>query len=266
MHADKMNRVRGTREWAVAEINCSVGCPYGCRYCYARLKALKNKVIASSEEWAKVRPIEQGSAGSYPLFPGQVMFPAAHDIVPENIEHCLRVISQLLEKGNQVLIVSKPCLEIIDRICDEYEAWKKQILFRFTITSRDPVILAFWEPGAPGYEQRRSSLQRAAKRGFATSVSIEPMLDGGDIFGLVRELSPYVSHSIWIGLMNKISERVVLDSDRTRRNVARIEAGQIDEKIFKIYDELKKNPLIRWKESIKNVVGLPEASNPGLDI
>ena len=261
-----MSVIRGTKEWAVAEINCCIGCPYECRYCYARTKALKENVVASAADWARVRVVEDELTREYPLFSGQVMFPASHDIVPENLDACLSVIDRLLAKGNQLLIVSKPSPDIIARLCNECIKWKQQILFRFTITGRDHEILAFWEPGAPGYDQRRESLELAEKRGFATSVSIEPMLDIDDIFGLVDDLSPFVSHSIWIGLMNRISERVAIDSETARQEVARIEAGQTDKKIKNIYGQLKNNPLLRWKESIKKIVGLPEATVPGLDI
>ena len=261
-----MSVIRGTKEWAVAEINCCIGCPYECRYCYARTKALKENVVASAADWARVRVVEDELTREYPLFSGQVMFPASHDIVPENLDACLSVIDRLLAKGNQLLIVSKPSPDIIARLCNEFEKLKEQVLFRFTITARNPEILAFWESGAPGYQQRRESLELAEKRGFATSVSIEPMLDIDDIFGLVDDLSPFVSHSIWIGLMNRISERVAIDSETARQEVARIEAGQTDKKIKNIYGQLKNNPLLRWKESIKKIVGLPEATVPGLDI
>jgi DNA repair photolyase len=261
-----MTMIRGTKEWAVAEINCSTGCPHECRYCYARTKALKNNIIASAADWSRVRVIETELTREYPRFPGQVMFPASHDIVSENLDACLSVIDRLLAKGNQLLIVSKPSPDIIARLCNEFDKLKEQVLFRFTITARNPEILAFWESGAPGYQQRRESLELAEKRGFATSVSIEPMLDIDDIFGLVDDLSPFVSHSIWIGLMNRISERVAIDSETARQEVARIEAGQTDKKIKNIYGQLKNNPLLRWKESIKKIVGLPEATVPGLDL
>lgn len=261
-----MSAIRGTKEWAVAEVNCSIGCPYGCRYCYARTKALKNNIIGSAADWTTVKCIEEDLTRDYPLFPGQVMFPASHDIVEENLDDCLRVIGRLLAKNNRVLIVSKPFPDMVERLCDEFVRWKQQILFRFTITARDAKILAFWEPGAPGYQQRRQSLEYAHSRAFATSVSIEPMLDADDIFGLVEEVSPFVSHSIWIGLMNKISARVTVECETTRREVARIEAGQSDLRIKHIHGQLKNIPLLRWKESIKKVVGLPEATSAGLDI
>ena len=261
-----MGMIRGTREWAVAEFNCSVGCPYGCRYCYARTKALRKNLIASADDWTTVRDLPDAAAGECQLFQGQVMFPAAHDIVPENLDACLRTIDRLLRKGNRVLVVSKPSPGIMARVCREFAGRKEQLLFRFTITARNPQILAFWEPGAPGYPERLMSLGLAADLGFRTSVSIEPMLDSEDIFGLVDELTPFVSHSIWIGLMNKIAERVTIDSAAVAKEVARVEAGQNHSRIMAIYNQLKNNPLIRWKESIKNMAGIPEAPLPGMDI
>ena len=217
-------------------------------------------------EWAQVRTEQSAIQEEYPLYGGQVMFPASHDIVPENLDSCLSVIDRLLAKGNHVLIVSKPYPEMVQRLCDSFAAFKGQVLFRFTITARNQKILSFWEPGAPGYRLRKESLAVALDRGYKTSVSIEPMLDKNDIHGLIDDLAPLVTHSIWIGLMNKISERVVVDSDETRKEISRISAAQTDKQILLLHEALKNNPLIRWKESIKNIVGLPNPPAPGLDI
>ncbi len=258
-------KVNGTSEWSVKTVNCCTGCSHDCRYCYAKGMAIRFRQV-TAEQWPLERIRTKDVIKTHKKYKGQVMFPSYHDITPNNLNACMTVLENLLVAGNRVLIVSKPHLDCIKAICERFDQFKEKILFRFTITARDQEILAFWEPGAPGYDQRRESLELAAERGFATSVSIEPMLDVDDIFGLVEDLSPWVSHSIWVGLMNKISERVTADSPIARQEVARIEAGQTHEKIHYIYGRLKNNPLLRWKESIKKIVGLPESALPGLDI
>lgn len=258
-------RVSGTREWAVAEINCCIGCPHGCRYCYARQKALKDNLICSGDEWLSCRIIEEMVQQEYPRYTGQVMFPTAHDVVTDNLDACLVVLETLLAKHNRVLIVSKPSLSCIRTICRSFSDRKEQILFRFTITARSPTILKFWEPNAPGYQERKDSLALACQYGFQTSVSIEPMLEANDIVALVGELIPFVTHSLWIGKMNRISERVEINSTDTVQEVERIKREQCDESIQALYHQLKDTPLIRWKESIKQVVGIPLATEIGED-
>lgn len=257
--------IRGTREWAVAEIDCCIGCTHGCRYCYGRANALRNGKIQALSEWDESVVVTGEVEKCQPLYPGQVMFPANHDITEQTIEAALTVIGNLLDSGNRVLIVSKPSPPCIVRLCDAFADKRQQILFRFTITARDPDILTFWEPGAPTYRERRQALELAAGRGFATSVSIEPMLDAADVITMVQELEGAVSHSIWVGKMNRIDERVASESEQAREEMRRIRQEQGDVRILELYGKLKDHPLLRWKESIKEVVGLPLMQEPGLD-
>lgn len=258
--------IRGTREWAVAEINCSRGCPHGCLYCYARYDQVARKGLVTAAEWNHCQDLEEELNKDHPLYNGQVMFPAAHDIVPENIESCVKVVKKLLDAGNTVLIVSKPHLDCIQRLCQEFYNDRDRILFRFTITARDSNILNIWEPEAPDYQERLMCLRSSFERGFATSVSIEPMLHREDVVAMVHELLSFVSQSVWIGKMNKIDIRVVGDSDQIIGEIERIQQGQTDEQIHSLYQELQGIEKIRWKESIKEVVGLTLPTRPGLDI
>ncbi|MFH0784887.1 MAG: radical SAM protein [Pseudomonadota bacterium] len=261
-----LKEVRGTREWAVAEINCSHGCPHGCKYCYARYDMVQRRRLLSQEEWSLGKTVVEDVLRRHPLYSGQVMFPTAHDIVPANLAACMTVLGNLLSAGNKVLVVSKPHLECIRALCAKFVDMRDRLLFRFTITARNPEILATWEPWAPGYEERKSCLEFAFREGFATSVSVEPMLDTKDVVAMVYELLPFVSHSIWLGKMNKIKERVVIDSAAIRLAVEMLENGQEDIEILKIYQKLSGIPQVRWKDSVKQVVGLAPAEKPGLDI
>ena len=258
--------IRGTAEWAVATVDGGIGCPHGCRYCYARVKQAGRPGMAEPEAWKTFRADRQAVRRQYPIYPGQVMFPAHHDIVPDNLNACLAILTSLLAAGNRVLVVSKPHRSCIETICREFGPFREQLLFRFTITARDDAILRIWEPHAPAYCERRGSLEHAFQQGFATSVSIEPMLDSSDVVAMVEELLPFVTHSIWIGKMNRIRERVICCSPEMEREIARIERGQDDARILDIYRQLRELPAIRWKESIKAVVGLDPAAEPGLDI
>lgn len=250
----------------MAEINCCVGCPHDCKYCYARSAALRKGVISVAAQWSQTQISEEAVRATWPRYSGQVMFPAAHDIVGENLQASLKVISGLLEAGNRVLVVSKPVLSCVRKICTEFYQQRENLLFRFTITGRDSTIVSFWEPGAPAYRERLESLQFAFTSGFETSVSIEPILDMTDIEPLIAEIEPYVTHSIWLGKMNRIEERVTIDSKAMELEVKRIKSEQTDEQIAALYQRLQDNPLLRWKESIKQVVGLPLAAESGLDI
>lgn len=259
-------KVSGTREWAVATVNCCDGCPHNCRYCYARYDAVVRKKDLSEAEWLKCRLDQEKVGQAQPLYPGQVMFPSRHDIVPDNLSACLVVLEKLLDAGNQVLIVTKPHLVCIEAMCNRFEIVQNRILFRFTITADNDRILKFWEPGAPSYQERRRCLQYAHAQGFQTSVSVEPMLDSEHVGAMVHDLAPFVTHSIWLGKMNKIRQRVVCDSHETEVEINRIEKAQSDQRIITLYNQMKTHPLIRWKESIKRVVGLELVEKEGLDI
>ncbi len=258
--------VRGTGEWAVATVDCCIGCPNDCKYCYARYSLVERKRLVSPDDWLVCHLKEDELVRRHPLYPGQVMFPANHDIVPENLDGCIRVIRHLLAVGNRVLLVSKPHLSCMKKLCSEFSDYKEQILFRFTITARKSEILRCWEPQAPLYTERKSCLQYVYENGFSSSVSVEPMLDIDDVAVMVHDLMPYVTHSIWLGKLNKIKERVICDTDEMRSEIARILKGQTDTNINKLYGELKDLKKIRWKESIKEVVGLELVGEPGLDL
>jgi hypothetical protein len=256
--------VVGTNEWAVKTVNCCNGCSNDCRYCYARGMGLRFK-RTSYEDWGNCQIRQKDVVRKHPKYDGRVMFPSSHDITPDNFQACHTVLGNLLKAGNEVLIVSKPYVESIKAICSDYAEYRDNIMFRFTIGACDNNTLSFWEPGAPSYEERKAALKYAHDAGFETSVSAEPMLDSGHIVELVEDLTPYISHSLWIGKMNYL-HNVNIESPDVELELEWIKASQKDESIMAIYDSLKDHPIIRWKDSIKKVVGIKQAEMPGMDM
>ena len=246
-------------------MNCCNGCSHDCLYCYAKETAARHRRIPI-EEWKHEKIRQKDVDKAYKYRERTTMFPSSHDITPTNFDACFTVLKKLLESGNQVIVVLKPHLEIVQRLCKELKQYREKILFRFTITATDDKILSFWEPNAPPYEERKASLKWAFDAGFKTSVSVEPMLDSSRIDELVKDLLPYVNDAIWIGKMNDVRRRVAITDENVEREVRKIEVGQTDERIWAIYNRHKDNPKIEWKESIKKVVGIPPVEKAGMDV
>lgn len=241
----------GTAEWAEVNENICRGCQNDCLYCYAAHNANRFKTRDRSE-WAREELTKRAQITSYPARDGVVMFPSSHDITPFNLEAYIRVAKLILAKGNRILVVSKPRMECVTALLAELEPWKQQILFRFTIGSMMPSITSFWEPGAPLPHERLKALWAAKNRGYRTSVSIEPMLEGKNgTTQVVESVREHVTDTIWIGKMNKIRTRVAKEYAETIRI---IESLQRDGEIMELYQRYQHDPQIRWKDSIKEVI------------
>ena len=196
------------------------------------------------------------------------MFPTAHDITEKNIDACLVVLKKMLTAGNDLLIVSKPCLPCVERLCTELEPFRGQVVFRFSIGSASSAVLKFWEPGAPTFKQRLACLKAAYLRDFQTSVSCEPMLDDR-IDWVVSAVHEYVTDSIWLGKINRLRSILPQNCPNDREAVRKGEklmAAHNDDAIRALYVRYCDDPKIKWKDSIKKVIGIDRPSENGLDI
>lgn len=251
-----MKKRTGTREWSQRTVNIQRGCEYSCRYCFAREQAIRFR-RCSAEQWS-LPAIDQAKVDKgYRFRPGVTMFPSTHDVTQTNIEQCLEVLEKLLASGNEVLIVSKPSWKCIPRLCDRLGRFRQQILFRFTIGSNDSGVLKFWEPGAPGFTEREDCLCHATDRGFRTSVSCEPYLDA-NIRSLFCELRSWVTECIWIGTLRNFKRRVDLTGvteKQMEKYVKPLQDAQTPAAVQKLYQKLCMEQKVRWKDSIREIVG-----------
>ncbi|MEI7879698.1 MAG: radical SAM protein [bacterium] len=257
----------GTQEWAASNVNIQDGCEHDCLYCYAKTMAIRFK-RTTALSWGKPQLRQHDLDRSFTKRKGRIMFPTAHDITDQNINECLMVLKRMLVAGNDLLIVSKPRLSCITRLCESLDRYQDQIVLRFSIGSTDNKVLKYWEPGAPSFTERLKCLQYAYAKEFETSVSGEPMLDG-DPDALIAAVQPYVTDSIWLGKINRLRQILPFNCPRDPEAVRRGEALmalQSDEAILALYRRHSRNPKIKWKDSIKAVVGLNRPAAAGLDV
>ncbi len=262
-----MKTPSGTKEWAPHSANIFDGCIHDCRYCYAHAMKKRFKQL-NGFEWQEEQLRLDPRTVEVSRKSGRIMYPTAHDIAPQHLEESIIFIRRQLETGNTLLIVSKPHAECIKRLCEEFEAYKDHMTFRFTIGSVENEVLHFWEPGAPTFEERLESLQIAFALGFATSVSVEPMLEG-DLDALVSAVRPFVTGTIWLGKINRLKSILSFNSYKTREILARADAlirSQNDEAIKQLRKKYEGDPKIRFKDSIRKVVGLEFHPDPVMDI
>lgn len=264
---DKCKPVFGTTEWAASNVNYLKGCSNDCKYCYSKEMAIRFK-RKTPETWK----IEEVNWAAYNKIvkqrEGYIMFPSTHDITPEHLDLAIDYLKRMLGNGNRVLIVSKPSYQCIKQICTTFKDYKDSILFRFTIGSTNNKTLKFWEPNAPDYAERKNALVYSFDMGFQTSLSCEPMLDN-KIDKVIEDLSPYVTDAIWLGKMNFAIRRLRTNGHLDAENQAVAEQlleWQNDDAIKKLYKKYKDNPQIKWKESIKKVVGLEVSTIKGKDM
>lgn len=260
--------VFGVGEWAAHSENVYCGCTNGCLYCYAHAEAVTRRKMPR-EGWAEPKILGRHSGGfKFRKYDGTVMFPTSHDITTENLDVCAMYLSGILAVGNRVLIVTKPRRQCVEALCKTLWWARNRVLFRFTIGSSSDGVLGFWEPRAPTFGERLRALECAEREGFKTSVSCEPMLDA-DIHSVISAVRPYVTDSIWLGRANYLLTRIAANGHADDQGVVDMARDLVstwsDEAVMELYKRYASDPLIRWKESIKKVVGLKVATEKGLD-
>lgn len=263
---NKEKPVFGTTEWAASNLNYLKGCSNDCKYCFSKEMSIRFK-RKTPDNWKEEEVNWEAYNKNIRNREGYIMFPSTHDITPEQLDLAIDYLKRLLGAGNKVLIVSKPSFTCIKKICDTFTEYKEQILFRFTIGSKNSNTLNFWEPNAPDYNERKKALVYAFEVGYQTSISCEPMLDN-KIDKVIEDLSQFVTDAIWLGKMNFAIRRLRTNgqlNDETRAAAEQLLEWQSDKNITSLYNRYKDNPQIKWKESIKKVVGIEVSTIKGED-
>jgi pyruvate-formate lyase-activating enzyme len=264
-----MSERTGTREWAEHSVNVCLGCSHGCLYCYAADMASRF-ARRGRDAWDGVEQVNWAKVDELKgkRFKGRVMFPTTHDWTAGSSEACAAALAHLLEAGNDVLVVTKGgarvALEVAKTAVKHITVEGVNPEMRFSITCVDSRVARFWEPGAPEPFARLAGLRRACELGLPTSVSIEPMLEPHRAVELVDTVDVYCQSSclgrggeIWIGKANQLARRTAWARGRVdgiEGAVRQLEAGQTDDQVMRVYEQLRGHTKVRWKDSYAEVI------------
>lgn len=261
--ANEFNKVKpgdGVYEWADFSYNIGTGCSNNCRYCYAceitiEMNRRDGKTFTRAD-WPHDR-VKPWKSDIHQAEEGILMFPSMHDITPAYLPTYIRALRNILNAGTPVVLVTKPRLECVTAICDQFQEHRDRMLFRMTITGLDENLSRYWEPGAPAPEERLAALRLAFESGYQTSVSVEPMIDSVDrTVELYQTVLPYLTEDIWFGKMNDMNRRVEMADQNSRDAVRLILQHQSDDNIHRFYQQLRGADKVEWKDSIRRVVGI----------
>lgn len=286
-----MKTKTGYREWSGTQVDIQRGCENNCLYCFAAFDCVHRFKRCTAEQWACPVINQKKVDAKYPLYKDEpapsdfsgkeekslttrgfrkaqpVMFPSRHDITTLNVNECLCVLKKLLDADNNVLIVTKPHWNVVPLMCEALLEYRRQIVWRFTIGSTSDETLKFWEPGAAGFQERLSCLQYAFQKGYETSVSCEPCLDGLAAEYVYAATVEYITDSFWIGLLRNFKSRVDLKDVAYEQIAKFIRPLQIfnDSKmcVNALYELFKDKPYIKWKDSIRKIIAPSKFSPRG---
>lgn len=249
--------IRGTEEWAETNLNFQKGCRNDCVYCYAKAMAIRFGT-AIPESWKE--PV----MAMPERFPKEklVMMPSSHDIDRKNTSYAAECLKRLLDNNNRVLIVTKPRAAAIGGLISvltsaPYSAKKDMVTFRLSISTADEVLLRRFEPDAPDFHERLMALRELKLAGLRAGVSAEPLLGGYDTFrDLYARVKPFLTDEIWVGKLNQGRQRIHMNTGGAfdEALIDQILNHQSDSEMLRLYEAYKDDPLMRFKDSIMNIV------------
>lgn len=245
--AKQVKEKTGTREWAPNSRNRIRGCKNNCRYCYGKDREARYNP-GETAEWSEMRLLKVKQ--STKKADGGIMFPTTHDLHIEHVDWWGPFLKEMLENGNDVLIVSKPEYAAIHWICENFQDYKDRIEFRFTIGTNDDDVAAYWEPGAPSPSDRLMCIARARTMGYRVSISMEPLLMENPKEMIDNLLMGWITGEIWIGSMNHYALKPAIPEEARQIKI------QSHENMQRVYESLKDNPQIRWKDSVQRLLGI----------
>ena len=249
MTTKKPKKITGIQELGDCSFSFQYGCTCNCVYCWAHKMAKRfNRVPAAGWDHPQLKPYIK--IHDLPHDKSVVCF-GTHDIDETNVNEAIHWIWILINRGNHIIIVSKPRLKCIQQLIEEFmDLPRDRLEFIFTIGSQDDGTLKMWERNTTGFSERMECTGWTLCNNFKTSVLCEPLLDelilSCNLIERLLELKVSTMGrdspdgqltAVWIGAMKYIHNAPLLNYTL-------------------IYNRYKDNPRIKFKESFRKHLGI----------
>jgi len=196
------------REYSDLACNLYMGCPHGCKYCFApgcmhktaefwhtQITPRKNVIdLFRKDAWA-LRGDSRKILFSFLSDPYQPLEKELH-LTRQALEivRTYHLKSQILTKG---------AYELIHKDFDLMREAGTEL--GITISFMDDTQRQEWEPAAASIEERIRTLREAHEQGIRTWVSLEPVLDAEQGLKVLQALTPFVDY--WkVGKLNHMKD------------------------------------------------------------
>ncbi len=87
--------------------------------------------------------------------------------------------------------------------------------------------------------------------------------------GVIKAVRPYVTDSIWLGKAGRLKTILGLTcpgNAEVQHKADELLEQQSDEWVHGLYAKYRNDPMIKWKDSIKKIVGIEIPTEKGLDV
>jgi DNA repair photolyase len=181
-------------EYSPLAANIYRGCSHGCVYCYAPSATYRERSVFHGQPEPRrnfaeelSRDLKKYRGDERPVLLCFTTDP--YQQLDESARLARHAITALADNGNAIRILTKGGM----RAARDFDVMAScDCEFGATLTFLDDARSAEWEPGAATPADRISALRGAKSHGIKTWVSLEPVIDPEEVYGIIRATHGFV--------------------------------------------------------------------------
>lgn len=196
-------------EYSELACNLYMGCPHGCKYCFAPGCMRKTAVQWHSSTTPRknvISLLEKDAKTMWKKDSRKILFSFLSDPYQpmEREEHLTRQALEIVYRyGLKSQVLTKGVAELISEDMPLMKSAGTEL--GITLCFTDDNLRQIWEPEAASVNDRMAVVREAHRLGIYTWISLEPVLDPQQALEVIEMLHPYVN--FWkVGKLNHMKE------------------------------------------------------------